>query len=71
LWNVYCQDACNHPVKGEIMPTGADLLGEFEVHSAAGIRTLLAAAARPTEKINGKRPIDALIETYLRSSRFA
>jgi hypothetical protein len=53
------------------MSTGADLLGEFEQHSPAGIRTLLAAGISPTEPINGKRPIDALIEMYLRSSRFA
>jgi hypothetical protein len=53
------------------MPTGADLLGEFEGHSPAGIRALLAAGASPTEAINGKRPIDVLIEMYLRSSRFA
>jgi ankyrin repeat protein len=58
-------------MKGEIMPTGADLLGEFEEHSPAGIRALLAAGVSPTEPINGKRPIDALIEMYLRSSRFA
>jgi hypothetical protein len=53
------------------MSTGADLLGEFEEHSPAGIRTLLAAGISPTELINGKRPIDVLIEMYLRSSRFA
>ena len=53
------------------MSTGADLLGEFEQHSPTGIRTLLAAGISPTEPINGKRPIDALIEMYLRSSRFA
>jgi len=53
------------------MPTGADLLGEFEVHSPAGIQALLAAGVSPTEQISGKRPIDGLIETYLRSSRFA
>ena len=53
------------------MPTGADLLSEFEVHSPQGIQSLLAAGVSPTEQINGKRPIDALIEMYLRSSRFA
>jgi ankyrin repeat protein len=52
------------------MPTAADLLGEFEVHSPAGIRAVLAAGVSPTESIHGKRPIDALIEMYLRSSRF-
>ena len=53
------------------MPTGADLLGELEEHSPAGIRDLLAAGVSPTELIDGKRPIDVLIEMYLRSSRFA
>lgn len=53
------------------MSTQADLLGEFEVHSPAGIRAALAAGVSPTKPINGARPIDALIETYLRSSRFA
>ncbi len=53
------------------MPTAADLLGEFEEHSPAGIRVLLAAGVSPTETVNGKRPIDVLIGMYLRSSRFA
>jgi ankyrin repeat protein len=53
------------------LPTGADLLGEFEEHSPAGIRALLAAGVSPTEPIDGKRPIDVLVEMYLRSSRFA
>src|SRR3982751_5919357 len=53
------------------MPTGADLLGEFEEHSPDGIRALLAAGVSPTEPVKGRRPIDSLIETYLRSSRFA
>lgn len=53
------------------MPTGADLLGEFEEHSPEGIRALLAAGASATEPIYGKRPIDCLIEMYLRSPRFA
>jgi ankyrin repeat protein len=53
------------------MPTGADLLGEFEKHSPGGIRALLVEGVSPSEPINGKRPIDVLIEMYLRSSRFA
>jgi hypothetical protein len=53
------------------MPTGEDLLGEFEEHSPGGIRDLLAAGVSPTEPIKGKRPIDSLIEMYLRSPRFA
>jgi len=48
----------------------ADLLGEFEEHSPAGIRAVLAAGVSPTAPIDGKRPIDVLIEMYLRSSRF-
>jgi hypothetical protein len=53
------------------VPVNTDLLGEFEEHSPSGIRALLAAGISPTEPINGRRPIDALIETYLRSPRFA
>jgi len=52
------------------LATEADLLGEFEEHSPDGIRVVLAAGVSPTEPINGKRPIDTLIEMYLRSSRF-
>jgi hypothetical protein len=48
----------------------ADLLGAFEEHSPDGIRKVLAAGASPTEPIKGKRPIDSLIEMYLRSPRF-
>lgn len=53
------------------MSIEADLLGAFEVHSPDGIRESLAAGVSPTEPINGKRPIDSLIEMYLRSPRFA
>jgi hypothetical protein len=49
----------------------ADLLGAFEEHSPQDIRRLLAAGVSPIEPINGKRPIDLLIEGYLRSARFA
>jgi hypothetical protein len=59
------------PLRHAIVSSEADLLGEFEVHSPAGIRAALAAGVSPTEPINGTRPIDALIEMYLRSSRFA
>jgi len=45
-------------------------VGEFEVHSPDGIRKALAAGVSPTAPIDGKRPIDILIEMYLRSSRF-
>jgi ankyrin repeat protein len=53
------------------MPTGTDLLGKFEEHSPVGVQAMLAAGVSPTEPIKGTRPIDALIEMYLRSSRFA
>jgi len=49
----------------------AELLGAFEEHSPDRIRELLAAGVSPTKPIGGKRPIDALIEMYLRSPRFA
>jgi hypothetical protein len=48
----------------------ADLLGAFEVHSPDGIRASLAAGVSPTELIKGKRPVDCLIEGYLRSPKF-
>lgn len=53
------------------MSAEADLLGAFEEHSPDAIRELLAAGVSPTEPIDGKRPIDSLIEMYLRSPRFA
>jgi Ankyrin repeat len=53
------------------MPSSNDLLEGFEVHSPDGIRLALAAGVSPTAPIDGKRPIDILIEMYLRSSRFA
>ncbi len=53
------------------MATEADLLGAFEVHSPDSIRAALAAGVSPTELIHGKRPMDWLIEMYLRSPRFA
>jgi hypothetical protein len=49
----------------------SDLLEAFEVHSPEGIRKLLAEGVSPTEPIEGKRPIDCLIEGYLRSRQFA
>jgi hypothetical protein len=52
-------------------PTEADLLGAFEVHSPEEIKKLLAIGVSPLKLIKGKRPIDCLIEGYLRSSRFA
>lgn len=53
------------------MSTEADLLGAFEEHSPDGIRAALAAGASATDPIKGKRPIDCLIEMYLRSPRLA
>lgn len=48
----------------------AEYLAAFEEHSPAGIRRCLAAGASATLPIKGKRPIDCLIEGYLRSPRF-
>lgn len=49
----------------------ADLLEAFEEHSPEGIRTALAKGVSPIAPIKGKRPIDCLIEGYLRSTAFA
>jgi len=53
------------------MATEADLLEAFEVHSPDAIREALREGVSPTDLIQSKRPIDSLIEGYLRSSRFA
>ncbi len=53
------------------MATEADLLGAFEVHSPVEIKSILDAGISPLKPIKGKRPIDCLIEGYLRSPRFA
>jgi ankyrin repeat protein len=53
------------------MLTEADLLGAFEVHSPREIESILAAGVSPLKLIQGKRPVDCLIEGYLRSARFA
>ena len=53
------------------MSTDSDLLEAFELHSPEGIRKVLAAGASPVKLIDGKRPIDHLIEMYSRSSKFA
>lgn len=53
------------------MPAEAELLEAFEVHSPDQIRDLLAEGVSPTALIKGKRPIDILVEMYLRSPRFA
>lgn len=49
----------------------SDLLGAFEVHSSEGIEKALADGDSPVALIKGRKPIDHLIEAYLRSSRFA
>ncbi|MDX2149928.1 MAG: ankyrin repeat domain-containing protein [Bryobacteraceae bacterium] len=53
------------------MSREAKLLEAFETHSPDAIRDLLAGGLSPTELIDGKRPIDCLIEMYARSSKFA
>lgn len=53
------------------MSLESDLLVAFEVHSPGDIRTLLRAGVSPVKPIGGKKPIDILIEMYLRSSAFA
>jgi hypothetical protein len=53
------------------MSLESDYLEAFEVHSPDGIRAALAAGASPTALIKGQRPVDALIQGYLRSSQFA
>ncbi len=53
------------------MSTEADLLAAFEIHSPGDIRKVLADGVSPTRVIKGKRPIDSLIEMYLRSPRFS
>lgn len=49
----------------------AALLEAFEVHSPDGIEKALAAGTSPVDAIDGRKPIDHLIEGYLRSPRFA
>ena len=53
------------------MPTETDLLNAFEVHSPEEIKKILSAGVSPSKLIKGKRPLDCLVEGYLRSSRFA
>jgi len=53
------------------MATEADLLGAFEEHSPREIHDILTAGVSPLKLIQGKRPVDCLIEGYLRSPRFA
>jgi hypothetical protein len=48
-----------------------DLLGAFEEHAPQDIRRALQSGVSAVAPISGKRPIDCLIESYMRSSRFA
>jgi hypothetical protein len=47
-----------------------DLLEGFELHSPEKIRAAIAAGADVKAPIHGKRPIEWLMEMYLRSGRF-
>ena len=47
------------------------LVEAFELHSAKGIRECLSKGTSPTALIDGKRPVDILIEMYTRSPQFA
>jgi ankyrin repeat protein len=53
------------------MSIESDILESFELHSPEGIRKAIEAGASPIKPIRGKKPIDYLIEMYLRSPRFA
>jgi hypothetical protein len=53
------------------MSLESDYLEAFELHSPAAIRAAFKAGASPVDPIQGKRPIDILIEMYTRSPKFA
>ncbi len=46
------------------------LLGAFETHSREGIRTALDSGVDPGGPIDGKLPVDHLVEMYYRSDAF-
>lgn len=48
-----------------------DLFGAFEEHSPEGIEMALRSGVSPIDPIKGRKPIEHLIEAYLRSPRFA
>jgi ankyrin repeat protein len=52
------------------MSLARELLAAFESHRPDQISALLAAGVDPRKRIDGKRPIDCLIEMYLRSPAF-
>jgi hypothetical protein len=53
------------------MSLESDLLEAFEEHSPHGIRQVLRAGFSVKGLLHGKRPVDCLVEGYLRSPRFA
>jgi len=53
------------------MTSNSELLGAFETHDPAAIRSALDAGCSPTALIDGKSPLTLLTEMYTRSSRFA
>ena len=53
------------------MSLESDFLAAFETHAPDAIRAALARGASATALINGKTPIETLVEGYLRSPRFA
>jgi len=60
----------NDSKKGTEMRSTEDLLEGFELHSPEKIRAAIAAGADVKAPIHGKRPIEWLMEMYLRSGRF-
>jgi hypothetical protein len=60
----------NDSKKGTEMRSTEDLLEGFELHSPEKIRAAIAAGADAKAPIRGKRPIEWLMEMYLRSGRF-
>jgi len=50
--------------------TGDDLLVVFEIHSVQRIQEILDAGFDARNPVNGKTPINSLIEMYFRSDRF-
>jgi ankyrin repeat protein len=59
-----------HTSKSGVFMSDSDLLEAFEEHSPEGIEKALAAGVSPIVPIKSRKPIDHLIEAYLRSSRF-
>jgi hypothetical protein len=59
------------PVLAVTMSLESDFLIACETHSPKDIAGALTAGMSPTALIHGKTPIDSLIESYLRSTRFA